>query len=224
MAGTTRVKKLQSDVISTNTLRVNGASIAGGLALGTSEVVDMNGEADALILDADADTTISAPTDDQIDIELAGVDDFRFTANTFTALSGSTIATDTLAETTADAGVTIDGALIKDGRSNLGRQVQALTESGAITIGSGLVTLAHATVIIEATLAAPVAGDELFIVNNSASGTTAHTVTVEAGVTLDGTNNTATLDAPGEALHILALSATRWLILENIGSVGLSSV
>jgi hypothetical protein len=36
--------------------------------------VDVNGTADALILDADADTTISAPTDDQIDFELNSVD------------------------------------------------------------------------------------------------------------------------------------------------------
>ena len=37
----------------------------------------------------DADTSITADTDDQIDIKIAGADDFRFTANTFTALSGS---------------------------------------------------------------------------------------------------------------------------------------
>jgi hypothetical protein len=44
-----------------------------------------------LTLDADADTTITADTDDQIDIAIAGADDFRFTANTFTALSGSSV-------------------------------------------------------------------------------------------------------------------------------------
>jgi hypothetical protein len=77
--------------------------------------VDLNGVADALILDADGDTTISAPTANQIDIEVAGADDFRITANTFTALSGSTIATNTIAETTAATGVTIDGVLAKDG-------------------------------------------------------------------------------------------------------------
>ena len=44
-----------------------------------------------MILDADADTTISADTDDQIDIKIAGADDFQFTANTFTAQSGSGI-------------------------------------------------------------------------------------------------------------------------------------
>ena len=77
--------------------------------------VDLNGAADALILDADGDTTISADTEDTINIEINGADDFQFTANTFTALSGSTIATNTIAETTATSGVTIDGCLIKDG-------------------------------------------------------------------------------------------------------------
>ena len=73
---------------------------------------DLNGS--ELILDADADTTITADTDDQIDIRIAGADDFQFTANTLTALSGSTIATNTIAETTGASGVTVDGLLIKD--------------------------------------------------------------------------------------------------------------
>ena len=51
--------------------------------------VDMNGL--ELVLDADADTTITADTDDQIDIKISGADDFQFTANTFTVLSGSTL-------------------------------------------------------------------------------------------------------------------------------------
>jgi len=55
---------------------------------------DMNGT--EFILDADADTSITADTDDQIDIRIAGADDFQFTANTFTAQSGSTITTPTL--------------------------------------------------------------------------------------------------------------------------------
>ena len=58
---------------------------------------DLNGE--QLILDADADTTITADTDDQIDIRIGGADDFQFTANTFTAQSGSTIAAQALTAT-----------------------------------------------------------------------------------------------------------------------------
>ena len=135
-----------------------------------------------------------------------------------------TLNVDTIAEVTSANGVVIDGGTIKDGNSDLGRTTQALTITGAITVTSGLVLLDHASVIIEATLAAPTAGDELFIVDSSATGTAAHTVTAAAGVTFDGTNNTATLNALGEALHIIAISATRWLIVTNLGSVSLSSV
>jgi len=67
----------------------NGITIDGVVIKDTT--IDLNGTADAIILDADADTTISSPTDDQIDIEIAGADDFKFTANTFTILAGSTI-------------------------------------------------------------------------------------------------------------------------------------
>jgi hypothetical protein len=100
--------------------------------------VDLNGSTSGIILDADADTSISAPTDDQIDFEIAGADDFTMTANTFTALSGSTIATNTIAETTAASGVTIDGVLVKDSSvaladglvSNLAVKIGADTNNG----------------------------------------------------------------------------------------------
>lgn len=60
---------------------------------GLSEVVgtqDLNGG--ELILDADGDTSITADTDDQIDIRVSGADDFVITANTFTASTGSIFA------------------------------------------------------------------------------------------------------------------------------------
>ena len=55
----------------------------------TANFSDLNGA--KLILDADADTSITADTDDTIHIEIAGADDFTFTANTLTVLSGSTL-------------------------------------------------------------------------------------------------------------------------------------
>jgi hypothetical protein len=256
--GQRRVDNLIAKRIQVSNLVIDGVETNSAVLLGSGQVVDLNGEADALVIDADADTTISSPTDDQIDFEIAGADDFRMTANTFTALSGSTIATNTIAETTAASGVTIDGVLVKDGGvtqaaatalatdiisevtaaagvtvdsvllkdgySTGAREPLTLTATGAITAKKhGLAMLSHATVIIAATLAAPTAGDDLVIVNTSASGTVAHTVKAAAGVTFDGTNNTLTLDAPEEAVHLVALSATRWKIMENIGSVGLSS-
>jgi hypothetical protein len=53
---------------------------------------DFNGTADALILDQDGDTTISASSDDQIDIKVNGANDFSITSNSFNILSGSSIA------------------------------------------------------------------------------------------------------------------------------------
>ena len=50
---------------------------------------DMNGG--ELILDADGDTSITADTDDQIDVKIGGADDFTFSANKFDVLSGSTL-------------------------------------------------------------------------------------------------------------------------------------
>ena len=56
---------------------------------GFSGASDLEGR--ELVLDADGDTSITADTDDQIDNKIAGADDFQFTANTFTAQSGSSI-------------------------------------------------------------------------------------------------------------------------------------
>ena len=66
---------------------ITSAKLSGNLV--TPGTLDVNGQ--ELILDADADTSITADTDDQIDIKVAGADDFRITANTLTALSGSSV-------------------------------------------------------------------------------------------------------------------------------------
>ncbi len=291
-----RVKELVVE----GSLKVNGNAVSGGVALGEEEVIDLNGIADGLILDADADTTISAPSDDQIDIELKSVDhivlkavavadagattniqEIAFTApvdttgtnehnglnidievsnstggtNTVNAIKIDNItgdaqvtATSLLVGTGFDIGVDMQGTKLELDADNdtsiiastddqidfevagaldfrmtanlftalagstfagsLRHAVQALTATGAITIDSGLVTLAHATVIIAATLDAPTAGDFLIITNTSASGTVAHTVTL-TGVTYNGTNTIATFDAPGETLVLVAVSAAR---------------
>ena len=77
------------------------------MALTKAQLIDLN--ANELVIDLDADTSITADTDDQIDIKIAGADDFRFTANTFTALSGSSIVTPTLSVTSS---ATISGGAI----------------------------------------------------------------------------------------------------------------
>jgi hypothetical protein len=44
---------------------------------------------------------------------------------------------------------------------------------------------------------------------------TSHTAKLPAGVTYNGTDNTATLDGAGDVLILLATSATRYLVLYN---------
>jgi hypothetical protein len=94
-----------------------------------------------------------------------------------------------------------------------------MTETGTLATG-GFVELNHETVPILASVV-PTKGQVLTITQTDA-GTAGHVVTT-AG-TFDGTNNTATFDAQFETLVLLALNSTRWLILNNNGSVGLSSV
>jgi hypothetical protein len=135
------------------------ALTASGLVTAGAKI-DMNGT--ELILDADADTSITADTDDQIDIRIAGADDFTFTANTFTAVSGSTIAAQALTATTitasgivktddaTDATSTTDGSLQTDGGLSvvkdaiLGNDVTLISDAAVLKFGvNAEVTLTH---------------------------------------------------------------------------------
>lgn len=65
----------------------------------TLNTPDLNGT--ELILDADGNTSITADTNDQIDVKINGADDFQFLANNFKALAGSKITTDRIDELSA---------------------------------------------------------------------------------------------------------------------------
>jgi len=90
-----------------------------------TNTIDMN--AGELILDADADTTITADTDDTIDIKIAGADDFQFTANTFTALSGSGVVI-------PDGGLTLGSTAVSSTAAELNK-LDALSR-GSVLIGN----------------------------------------------------------------------------------------
>ena len=107
---------------------VTSAKLSGNLV--TPGTLDVNGQ--ELILDANANTSITADTDDQIDIKVAGADDFRITANTFTALSGSGVVIPDSGLTLGSTAVTSTAAELNllDGVSGL---VQAdLTKLAAV--------------------------------------------------------------------------------------------
>jgi hypothetical protein len=99
---------------------------------------------------------------DQIDIKIAGADDFQFTANTFTAQSGSTIAAQALTATTVtasgivktddttEATSTTDGSLQTDGGLSVAKDVvigddlKLLSDSAVLSFGADSdTTLTH---------------------------------------------------------------------------------
>jgi len=100
---------------------VTSAKLGGNIV--TPGTLDVNGQ--ELILDANANTSITADTDDTIDIKVAGADDFQITANTMSVLSGSTL--------NIDSGATIANSGTATGFGLTG----VTTGSGNVTITSG---------------------------------------------------------------------------------------
>ena len=156
---------IASQPISVYDLEVTNAFTLGGTV--GSGGIDMNGE--TIILDADADTSITADTDDQIDFEVSGADDFQMTANTFTVLSGSSI----------DA----NGNLI----TNIGNAGTDFDSNGGLTLASDLALIDdkklyfdtskskyleyssdHGEIVFDTTLTTP--GELFLYANTSADG------------------------------------------------------
>ena len=91
--------------VSGTTLTIVGTAVASGdviyarhtgvaLPIGEANALDLQGQSDKLILDADADTTISADTDDQIDFKAGGVcskHKHKYKWNGFYVVSGKMI-------------------------------------------------------------------------------------------------------------------------------------
>jgi len=120
---------------SQRSLKLAGATFSvTELLLASGKLVDLNGEADALILDAAQNVRLDGSSAGKARVKISGAYDFEFLANIFRAIIGSVIETDTINETTADAGVTIDGVLIKDGVVAGHNTVVAVAASGAVAI------------------------------------------------------------------------------------------
>jgi len=103
-------------------------------------LVDLN--ANELILDLDGDTSLHSSTDDQIDIKIAGADDFTFTANAFNVLASSNATFADSSEARFGAGT--DLQIYHDGTNsfieNKTGALKIATETSGIAI-----TLGHTT-------------------------------------------------------------------------------
>ena len=161
------------------------------MALTKAQLIDLN--ANELIIDLDADTSITADTDDQIDIKIAGADDFTFTANTFTALSGSSIVTPTLSVTSSAtisggainlAAIDIDGGtdigaavadadlfIIDDGAGGTNRKVTASRVKTYMGAEGGAFSVSNLDIDGATDIGAGIADADLFIIDDGAGGT-----------------------------------------------------
>jgi len=173
---------------------VTSAKLSGNLV--TPGTLDVNGQ--ELILDADADTSITADTDDQIDIKVAGADDFQITANTLTALSGSTIKADTIAETTGANGVAVDGLTIKDGKLN--------TNDSVVTANITDANVTSAKIAGDAITAAKIADDAISEEHLDVTAITGHTA------------ETSIADGDTILIHDASASALRKMTKSNFVS------
>lgn len=203
-------------------LLLRGVAVDTALLLASGQVVDLNGEADALIMDAAQNVRLDASTAGHLKIKFSGAYDFDISANTFTSLAGSTIATDTIAETTATSGVTIDSLLIKDGVANTPTPVGTLSGDGAITISVSnkayFITKGTAAAI---TIVDPTAtthdGVTLHFVSTTAA---AHTLSNAAGSGFfssgGSSKDVGTFGgAIGDRISIIAYQA-KWYILDSL--------
>jgi hypothetical protein len=105
--------------------------------------IDHNGN--EIILDVDGDTSIHASTDDQIDIKVAGADDFVITANKFDVLAGSELKVNGQLELTKGADIASPGggALAVDIDGNFFDVTGTNAITSLVTRGVGSIIALH---------------------------------------------------------------------------------
>ena len=205
----------------------------GNIVLSGTAAIDLNGIANALILDADADTHISAPTDDQIDIAIGGtdlivlatagstfshpvtvgVDDTGYDVKFFGATTGKYMLWDESADTLAVVGtaITLNGTAVGNasvGTANTWTADQTFNDNVNITLGTG----GDADLYYDATnvvLNPKVVGSGVFNVLGNMGVGIAHT---------DGTLHVHTASAG----TVTAATDADDLVIENSGNGGIS--
>jgi hypothetical protein len=136
---------------------VHQAKAVGTIDPAVGSTLDLNGAAE-LVLDADADTAISADAaDDQIDIKIGGNDDFKLTAKTL-SIGGAAA---------ADSKIVFDGNA-QDYHIGLDDSADSLT----IGLGSTLGTTSHMVIDATGAITKPLQPSFLVKVNSTLSNVT----------------------------------------------------
>jgi hypothetical protein len=174
-----------------------------------------------LTLDADADTTITADTDDQIDIAIAGADDFRFTANTFTALSGSSVVI-------PDGGLTLGSTAVTSTAAELNILDGVTSTAAELNILDGVTSTAAELNILDGVTSTAA---ELNLLDGITAGTVSASlaVIVDSNKDISGFRNlsiTGDLTVAGDDITMGTNTAGNLLIADgtNFNSVAVSSL
>ncbi len=169
-----------------------------------SGATDLDGG--VLTLDADADTTITADTDDQIDIAIAGADDFRFTANTFTALSGSSVVIPDGGLTLGSTAVTSTAAELNilDGVTSTAAELNILdgvtSTAAELNILDGVTSTASELNLVDGITAGTVSASKAVIVDSNKDLTGLRNLTISGDLTVSGDDITMGTNTAGNLL------------------------
>ena len=181
--------------VSGTTLTIVGTAVASGdviyaihmggpLPIGGAAELDLNGASDKLILDADGDTTISADTDDEINIKVGGTDAFNILGSKLIVNDSASHTDDFLQiETPASGGG--HGVQIRRNDSNTDQTVGRVQFGNNTDVDLGIVSCK--------TDGATNTG--AIVVSTASAGTTAERFRVtEAGIHVGGTADANALD------------------------------
>lgn len=180
--------------------------VGGPLAIGQAASLDLNGASDKLILDLDADTTISADTDDQIDIKVGDADILNITNSSSDAV---------ITQGVQDKDILFKG---NDGGSAVTALTLDMSDAGAATLNNGL-TLTDGNI----TFAGSGHGIHLGVTSANAAnllhdyeeGTWTVDLQDSSGnnVTLNGSINTGSYVKVGNIVHV-----SGYIVATSLGS------
>lgn len=148
------------------------------------DAVDVDGN--KIDLDLDADTSITVDTDDQIDVEISGADEWVITADEMDATNGQIVNIGAAGtDFTSDGSLTIATDLTVDDTLNIDDTDSLLTGAQTITPTYSFLQVSP-TAVLTITLGTTVDGDFLIVHNT----VTTSTVIIDTGATQGGGNIT----------------------------------
>ena len=175
---------------------INVTHLSGTVPNTLASAVDVNGLSDGVILDADGDTTISADTDDEINIKVGGTDAFNILGSKLIIADNASHTDDFLQIESPSSGGGY-GIQIRRNDSNTDQNVGRVQFGNNTDVDLGIVSCK--------TDGATNTG--AIVVSTASSGTTAERFRVtEAGIHIGGTGDANALDDYEEGTHTASIT------------------